>query len=55
MIVFRMERMVPPGMARNADDVAVQKAEPVPTPTTDVQHAYDVYDEGADGAVTRVR
>jgi len=42
------------GDGANADIVAVQKAEPVPPSATDVQHTYDVYDEEADGVVTRV-
>jgi hypothetical protein len=55
MIAFRMERIGPPrGWRETPIVVGVLKAEPVPPSATDVQHTYDVYDEGADGAVTRV-
>jgi hypothetical protein len=47
--------MVPPrGWRITPIIVGVQKAEPVPPSATDVQHTYDVYDEEADGAVTRL-
>jgi len=50
-----MERIDPPEDGASAVSVAVQKAEPVPPPATNVQHAYDVNDEKADGPVTRVQ